>query len=231
MDKVLQILRNSWLIIFVLNLELSSVHCCLPEPENAVLPPKFIFEAFPSVNVSLGDRLEIKCSAQNTSNINSIQLLTRNEVKQFKPTCNVSSDGGVCSFVIKNVELWHFGKYDCIKIYKDMRCYSKSLIIGKAVVNPTSLTTSTTKSLKTIAMNPETATTMRLRETTVINTQTTTHMETEETLLEEVTKKTAVNVTIIVSENPTSNGCRKSISSRTLGFVILAFTIAVAWVI
>ena len=137
--------------------------------------------------------------AHNTSNINAIQLLTRNEM-EFKPTCNVSSDGGVCSFVIKNVELWHFGKYDCIKIHKDMSCYSKSLIIRKAILKPTSLTTSTVKPLKTITVHSQTVSTMTLRRTTVITKQRTTHVKTHETssdVIEKVTKNPG-NLTIFI---------------------------------
>jgi hypothetical protein len=56
----------------------------------------------------------------------------------------VSSREGICSYVIDTVEPWHIGKYDCIKIYKDTTCYSKYLVIQKAVEVPTEITTITT---------------------------------------------------------------------------------------
>ena len=103
---------------------------------------KFTFEAHPSVNVSLGDKLELRCTANGTS-LSSMALLSRMH-KQLNTTCVVSSREGICSYVIDTVEPWHIGKYDCIKKYKDETCYSKYLVIQKAVEVPTEITTITT---------------------------------------------------------------------------------------
>ena len=121
-----------------------------------------MFQAYPSVNVSLGDKLEIKCTANDTSPLSSMALLSRVH-KQLNTTCVVLPGSGMCSYVVETVQLWHIGKYDCIKIYKNGTCYSKSLIIQKAVYVPTEISTVTvareaTKLQTTTEVSAETTT-------------------------------------------------------------------------
>ena len=162
MDVIYRALNKQCLIVCVLLSELSNVNCCLPDPGNTAFPQQFMFQAYPSVNVNLGDKLEIKCTANDTSPLSSMALLSRMH-KQLNTTCVVLLGSGMCSYVVETVQLWHIGKYDCIKIYKNGTCYSKSLIIQKAVYVPTEITTvavsrGTTKLQPTTEVSSETTT-------------------------------------------------------------------------
>ena len=104
------------------------------------LPQQFVLEALPSANVSLGNELEIKCSANDTSPLLSIALLSRMR-GPLNATCSVSLGTGYCTYVVENVQLSDFGKYDCMKRHKDGNCYTKSLVIHQVVRVPTEITT------------------------------------------------------------------------------------------
>ena len=113
-----------------------------------------MFEAFPSVNVSLGDKVELRCTANGTSNLTSVQLLSRMH-RNFNPTCSVASGEGICSYLIDNLQLWDIGKYDCIiKLHKGRSCYSKSLVLKKAIEITTVTTMTTMKSQERLISEP-----------------------------------------------------------------------------
>ncbi|CAB4004841.1 ---NA--- [Paramuricea clavata] len=201
MAGIYRLLCQPCLIICVLLLELSSVHCCMRYPENAVFPRKFVFEAFPSVNVSLGDKVELRCTANGTLNLTSVQLLSRMH-RNFNPTCSVASGEGICSYLIDSLQLWDIGKYDCIKLHKDGSCYSKSLVLQKAIEEPTETTTVTT----TI--------------TTKVTAMTT--MKPQEILISEPAKHVTKH-----SDNPTPSDEATSLTSQTLKHVTLVLLTAV----
>ena len=145
-----------------------------------------MFQAHPSANVSLGEKLELRCIANDTSDLNSMQILSRMQ-RNLNTTCFVLSNSGVCIFLINRVQLWHIGKYDCMKIYKNGRCFTKTLIIQEAiqipVLNRTVVTKSTSSTPKT-TMEPEQSTTNSLKT-----------QDTTSKAREEATSETIKNVT------------------------------------
>ena len=204
MDAIYRVLNKQSLVVCVLLLELSNVDCCLPDPGNTAFPQQFMFQAYPSVVVNLGDKLEIKCTANDTSPLSSMALLSRTH-KQLNTTCVVLSVAGICSYVVETVQLWHIGKYDCIKIYKNGTCYSKSLIIQKAVYVPAEITT------MTVAKG-----TTKLQPTTEVSTETT-------TMTASTTQKTVFETDSFVthSEDKTTLGSGATLSTSLLLVAVL----------
>lgn len=125
---------------------------------------KFTFQALPSANVSLGDKLELRCTANGTSDLSSLEILSRMH-NNLNTTCSVRLTSGFCSLLVNRVQLWDIGKYDCIKKYKNKLCFSKTLIIQEAIQisteNRTAATTST-RSTPNTTMKPQKSTTNSL---------------------------------------------------------------------
>ena len=113
------------------------------------LSRKFVFQALPSANISLGDKLEIRCTANDTSDLSSVEIWSRMG-KNLNVTCSVRSTSGFCILLINKVQLWDIGIYDCIKKFKNGRCFSKALTIQKAIQIPIeNSTVATTSTLST----------------------------------------------------------------------------------
>ncbi|XP_046860871.1 uncharacterized protein LOC124454104 [Xenia sp. Carnegie-2017] len=121
----------------IIALALKNGQCCLQPPKNKEWQKKFIFEALPSVNVSYGERLQLRCIVNLTKNITYFKLSSRMN-KQLNTTCHIKDlKSGICTFTIKHIQPWDIGKYDCISIHEPYICYSRSLEIRKADIKPT----------------------------------------------------------------------------------------------
>ena len=121
-----------------------------------------MFQARPSANVSLGEKLELRCIANDTSDLNSMQILSRMQIN-LNTTCSVSSNSGFCIFLINRLQPWNIGKYDCMKTHKNGRCFTKTLIIQEAIQIPVLNRTKSTSSTPKTTMEPEQSTTNSLK--------------------------------------------------------------------
>ena len=96
----------------------------------SVSPKSFLFISVPSVNATLGEKVELKCSvnkANSTKILDNIAMHSRT-TGSLNATCSIfDSSSGECSYTIPKVELWHRGTYDCIIFYKGIDCFTRTL--------------------------------------------------------------------------------------------------------
>lgn len=128
----------------------------------SVSPRNFLFTAVPSINATLGEKLELKCSVDgrnSTSILESINVYSRG-LGELNVSCSmIKNKSGECRYTIQKVQLRHRGSYDCIKIYKDQKCFSKTLQLSVSQRRTlTPLTEqSTTESIKRASYDQGTA--------------------------------------------------------------------------
>ena len=96
----------------------------------SVSPKSFLFISVPSVNATLGEKVELRCSvnkANSTKILDNIAMHSRT-TGSLNATCSIfDSSSGECSYTIPKVELWHRGTYDCIIFYKGIDCFTRTL--------------------------------------------------------------------------------------------------------